>query len=486
MAEANATEPRGRARRSWTLSVVAVCGVVAVTFAAQSCQSPRKGAQSANRVRAVVGEVQASVDCEGEIDAVRSVMITSPLRGDRGRIVWLASDGSMVQAGDKLVQFDASPFEEDLRRAQARVGEAEAALSSALKALDWEQSQAERDARAAAYELRAAQLDLDNAEYGEGALESARLSDEASQAAAHAERVAGYLRDLEGIAQRGLISDAEVQLAREQASDASAKSRHAADRLETFRERVLPARLERARLQVAKAQANVDQGARALQLREAQARAAIDAAESALRLVNSEAEVARAALDATTIVAPGQGMVVLREEYRVGERRKPRLGDTVFQNQPIIALPDLSEFALHARVREDDMHAVRVGATCKLTVAAFPDEPLTGVLHAIGTMAEARPGQEGKSFQVTIRIRNGHERLRPGMTAHATILSEATTGVVVPIAALRFDASGYWVMLEHDGRPTRRNVRVGVRGDQQAQISEGLNDQDTVLLPELW
>ena len=84
-------------------------------------------------------------------------------------------------------------------------------------------------------------------------------------------------------------------------------------------------------------------------------------AEGALTAARSSLEIARAELEKTTITAPIAGIAVLRDEFRNGEKRKPMVGDTVWQNQPLLDLPDLSSMVVKTLVREVDLHKVWKG-----------------------------------------------------------------------------------------------------------------------------
>ena len=99
---------------------------------------------------------------------------------------------------------------------------------------------------------------------------------------------------------------------------------------------------------------------------------------------------AKDALAATKIIAPIPGMIVYREEYRNGERRKPRVGDTVLQNQPLLYLPDISSMVVHTFIREVDVHRVQVGTPSVTRLDAFPALAIKGKVSSIGVIAENR------------------------------------------------------------------------------------------------
>jgi multidrug efflux pump subunit AcrA (membrane-fusion protein) len=88
------------------------------------------------------------------------------------------------------------------------------------------------------------------------------------------------------------------------------------------------------------------------------------------------------------------------------------------------------------------------------------------------------------NFKVTIVIATKDERLRPGMTARARIISAADTErlLVVPVHAV----------FEHEGRSycyvqgtagfEMREVTLGIPNDQMVQVRKGLTDGEQISL----
>ena len=64
----------------------------------------------------------------GTLQALRSVTYASTIQSNQAKIVALAPEGKLVQKGDLLILFDAAPFEEEIRRNQALLAQAQADL----------------------------------------------------------------------------------------------------------------------------------------------------------------------------------------------------------------------------------------------------------------------------------------------------------------------------------------------------------------------
>ena len=72
------------------------------------------------------------VTCRGELVADRSVQINAPFNVPNLQIVWLGAAGCAVKAGDRIVRFDASAAERQLKEQEAALKQAQASLDQAI------------------------------------------------------------------------------------------------------------------------------------------------------------------------------------------------------------------------------------------------------------------------------------------------------------------------------------------------------------------
>ncbi len=99
-------------------------------------------------------------------------------------------------------------------------------------------------------------------------------------------------------------------------------------------------------------------------------------------------------------------------------------------------------------------------------------------------MAEVKNSIKG--FQVEALIDKPDPRLRPGMSVNLVIpVAQASDAVSVPIGAV-FKGTGDQrvVYVQNGGDTERREVSIGVTNMDYAQITEGLNAGETILLVE--
>jgi HlyD family secretion protein len=155
----------------------------------------------------------------------------------------------------------------------------------------------------------------------------------------------------------------------------------------------------------------------------------IERAEGALKQIND-------ALNKTTIMSPADGTISTLPA-RLGERV---VGTSQFAGTEVMRIADLSNMEAQVNVNENDVVNVKVGDTAKISVDAYPDRKITGVVREIASTAttnNAGTQEEVTNFLVKIRVTDKSIALRPGMSATADIETATVANVVaVPIQSV--------------------------------------------------
>ena len=425
------------------------------------------------------------VETIGSLDAARSTIVSSSIGGDESTIIWLIAEGSRVQAGDPLVRLDPTPFEETVTTSTTKLMESEAGASTFKQAMGWEKIQAQRQVASAEFDLRVAELDLLKFENGDGPLERTRLESLVHEATQNNEQFSGYLKDLQSLMDEGVISENEVKQGRRKAEESGKLLSMAKQQFEIYRDFVFPSSLEKAKARVSRARLELEQTRKSSVFQIGKAQASLDQAVQQAKNAKSILLRAKNELEATTITAPIPGMVVYREEFRSGDRRKPRIGDSVWQNQPLLYLPDISTMVVETFIREVDVHKVRVGTTTTTRVDAFPSVAIKGKVASIGVLAESGTSRSdgSKVFQLTIALEGEVEHLRPGMTARSTILAGTIDNALcIPVAAVFIDNAEAHCFVENGFGFSKTSVVLGSQNETVIEIRKGLAEGERVAI----
>ncbi len=113
----------------------------------------------------------------------------------------------------------------------------------------------------------------------------------------------------------------------------------------------------------------------------------IDVAEENLR-------VAKLNLRYTRVTAAVDGYVS-NVDFQVGSQ--------AVANQPIIALVDSNSFWVFGYFRESEIGRIRIGDAAKVTLMAYPDDPLTGTVESLGWGIAPADGNTGFNLLPSIK-----------------------------------------------------------------------------------
>lgn len=218
---------------------------------------------------------------------------------------------------------------------------------------------------------------------------------------------------------------------------------------------------------------------------DATANANASAVSSAQRnLASAQATLDQANAKATerTVKAPSSGSIV-ELNAKVGATVTGGMvmgeGDTSGGKQ-CMQIADLSKMKVTVQVGEKDIAKIAVGQSANVTYPAFPDIVSQGTVTAIASVANsdaANGGGGSVTFNVDILIEAPDSRLKPGMTAEVSVVTEQLDDVVmVPTMALMTeDGEHYYVNLATDdeGKETRRvKVTVVTQNDNDAVVGK--------------
>ncbi len=429
------------------------------------------------------GPFRVAIVETGTLEALRSVTYASSIQSNQAKIVALAPEGKLVEKGDLLILFDAAPFEEDIRRNQALLAQAEADLLTATEDLKLQGLQNAEELQAARLRVTETDLELKDVQQGKGELKEA----EAEAAVANAERelkdAEGQLEDLRPLLVEGFITRTELERAeqtRDRAAEELILARRRRDALLNFGR---PLELSQARSDVQSSRETLRQLQSANTYRLAQKDAAIAAARSRIQEASAKLELAKQQLARCEVKADVPGIVVYKEVFFGSERRRPQVGDQVWANQPLLILPDISKMVVDTKVRETDIHKVERNQEVSVRVDAYPDLRLSGEVTLVGTLAREEKERRGaKFFGVKVLVNESEPRLRPGMTARVEIeVEERASAVYVPLEAV-FERGGRHLVFPAARRPRPREVALGPSNADFVVVEKGLTAGERVLL----
>lgn len=408
-------------------------GLLMLIFLISRAVTSTSKEESIQLATATFADFDIRVNTIGSLDADRSFMISSNVKGDKGKIIHLIDDGRMVKEGDLLLRFDPTPFEDEILRLTGELRSRDATVEAVVQNLEWEKSQAEGAVHTAEFNLKDARQEY--------------------------ERHRSYIKDLEDLGKKGHHYPTEIFQAKKKIEQLFAK--------------------------LQKAEVDLSQVSQERMFKVAGAMAAVKKAKSERETTQLTLDEARDQLKKTTVRAPFSGIVVHYEIFRDSQKRKPRIGDTVWQNQPLLYLPDISSMIIKTQIRELDLYKIKIGQKASVRVDAFPDSVFSGEVTMIGALGSERTesSRGEKYFQITVAVKGSDSRLRPGMTARVFILADSVKkALCVPIHGV-FDENGRKYSYVSEGiRFKKVSVVPGKQNEDVVEIRSGLKSGDRITL----
>ena len=213
------------------------------------------------------------------------------------------------------------------------------------------------------------------------------------------------------------------------------------------------------------------------------------------QIVQAEMSVqtANANLGYTRILAPMDGEVlgiVTRE------------GQTIVSSQiapTILVLADLDKMQVQTRISEADIQKIHPGQPLWFYVIADPQTRYEGELGYVQpapqeALEEQNSGASASNQQSTAIYYNGtfevdnrQRLLKTSMTAQVFIrIAQAKEALRIPVAALGRSLGNerYRVVVQKASGSEERTVRIGINDRQYAQVLEGLQPGERVVIPQ--
>jgi HlyD family secretion protein len=232
------------------------------------------------------------------------------------------------------------------------------------------------------------------------------------------------------------------------------------------------ARLDESQRAVAVAQAQLD-SARASNAANAEQGTEVAQAQAQLALAAAAVTAAQARLAQTVITAPADAKVLTRGV-------EP--GQIVQPGRALLSLALAGPLQLVAQVDERFLEQLQIGQTASVLADAFPTQRFTARVQSIAPVVDAQRGAIELKFSLP---QPPPAFLREDMTLSVEVeTARRERALVLPLAALRGDVSAATaeVRVEREGRVEARQVRLGLRTLDAAEVLEGLAEGERVLL----
>ncbi|MEY5010288.1 MAG: Macrolide export protein MacA [Verrucomicrobiota bacterium] len=386
------------------------------------------------------GEVESSSNVEIRCEVQSRQVAGTP-------IIEIVAEGSYVKEGDFLVKLDDAGLQAELVQQQITANTSRSMVVEAQADFD------------------AAKLALDEYESGTFRQEEGAMEGDQFVARENLRRAEEYLRYSQKLAQRGYVTEVQLEADRFAVEKARKELESSTTKLEVLRRFTKVKTLNRLKAGLETAEAKLRARKNSFALDEE-------------RLKNLEDQLAKC-----VIRAPSSGQVVYAN---------PATGDPVIaegkmvrERQLIIRLPDPKRMQVNARVNESRIDRVKVGMLTRVRLDAFPSMELMGRVRAVSEypLPQASVYSLTKEYGAEVDIEDPPAGVRTGMTAQVSIeVQRREEALQIPIQAVLERGDRFFCLMPVKNGLVPREVAVGASNDQNVVVEDGLAAGDKVLL----
>lgn len=183
---------------------------------------------------------------------------------------------------------------------------------------------------------------------------------------------------------------------------------------------------------------------------------------------SAEIDLLKAQIEKTEIIAPFDGIVGLRW---ISE------GSVISSSVSIATLTKINPVKINFAVPQKYYGNIKIGTEIIVKIPSS-DKSYNAEVYAI----EPKIDRATRSLQVRAIADNKNGELVPGAYVEIEVVVDRDdTAFQIPTIALVPDLQGEKVFLYKDGKAVEQKVQTGIRTDTHVQITEGVNQGDTVI-----
>lgn len=434
-------------------------------------------------------EFRTEIKVEGRVEPFRAESVSSGCRYPT-RILKIAAEGTWVKKGDVVCELDSADYEDYLHKREVPLIRARATHDAAVQDENLLQAANERRQSKAQFLAQSATSALEEYQSGSYPMSLAKLEDQLTILQDQLYAAEDEMRFIENLWSQGMANDRalhqaayDLQLKRERARKSEAdifmlnRFTHPRTELQmTFRDHDAQRNLLRTEISNSLAQTK--------------ARLSTLASEQRVQIYNRLVKDTRANIEACTLRAPRDGQLMYENSWSDLSRGRVSIeeGRTVYFQQPIFAIPNLSNLKVVVPLHESLIRQVSVGMAVVVHVKGYENDPIAGELVDISDYPKPRsyytPEILDYSMDVLLKPTDAQrEFLRLKSDTVVSIpLSQRDDALLVPREAIVGCAGVNYVWRLTDNELTATRVSLGACDDVFACVNGGLESGDRVAL----
>jgi RND family efflux transporter MFP subunit len=151
-------------------------------------------------------------------------------------------------------------------------------------------------------------------------------------------------------------------------------------------------------------------------------------------------------------------------------------------NAIILTIDQISVLRVFVTINESDVVKLRVGQTAQLELDGVPGRVFTGKVVRLAPALDPL----ARTMDAEVQLPNGEGDLRPGMYGRASIVTAVhENAIVAPVSAVQISNGKRIVFVLQGDKVQRREVQVGVDGENWLEVTSGLSAPEEIVVAGL-
>jgi len=423
----------------------------------------------------------------GIVRPARITPIKSQISGNQGKLIWVIDEGMQINKGLLVARFDTKPLMDILQKAEQQLADAEAQLEVSLKSLELLKEAGKSREEASQRKLELAGIKANDLKNGSGPLKRQQLEQIVKKAVRTYAVKTKELEDIKPLQEKGHVTMREYERAENERISAQEALVLARAELTNFDKYEWPRILREAEVITDAAEIDLARVQRTAELEQQQQLSKVEKYRRDLAIKKKELKKAKKEVAACDVYSPADGILLYSLLPRQNKKRKIQLGDSIWNGQTFLEVPDTSDLVVEINIREIDVAKLTPGMPAEIILDAYPEQTFSGTLLTIDSLAQKDAENSSiRRFFAKIRILETSQGVHVGMSASVNIIYKKLQDILaIPAGAVTYQ-NGRTVVkkLTPDGGVITE-VTLGDSGIKWVQLLAGLSEDDRIITDAL-
>lgn len=429
-------------------------------------------------------DLNISVAEGGVLKAIDEVVVKNFLNGD-SLILSIVPEGTMVKAGDLLVELDPADAEKYLQSAQLEYETSNSSLITAQNDLLIEKSTIDSEQREARKAIEFAQMDLEKFEQLDRAQ---KLRDAESKITTEEESLRLSEEKFgwsEKLAEKGFETKSQVDRDRLELSNRKKALETAKSNLTMLQKFDIPKLQVELTSKVTEAQKRYERLIKQGESKLSRSNGKLAAAERKLKVNEDRLLEIKEQLKHTKLYAPIDG-IALYSPRRSRNDDRIKEGAKIDKNRRIISIPSLQKMKVEVKIPEFHISKIKKDLQAFVTIESISDKRYKGFVSKVNPLPDRDDswfGAEEQFYETEITITDPLPDVKPSISARVDIIITDLKDIFyIPLHAIHTEKEKYYCYIKKGEEHVKTEIKIGMMNNSFAEITSGVSQDDVVLL----